>query len=53
MAVLPPPGPNAGPNAYSRAYVDIIYEKTKVQVSLGPLLGKQSVQVKEVYWLIV
>ena len=34
---------------YSRVYVHIIYEKTKGQVPLGPLLGKQSIQAKEVY----
>ena len=34
---------------YSLAYVRIIYEKTKVQVPLGPLLGKENIQAKEVY----
>ena len=34
---------------YSRAYVRIIYEKTKCHVPLGPLLGKQYIQAKEVY----
>ena len=38
-------------SCYSRAYVRIIYEKTKGQVSLGPLLGKQNIQAKEVYWV--
>ena len=35
--------------SYSRAYVRIIQEKTKSQVPLGPLLGKQNIQPKEVY----
>ena len=35
----------------SRAYLRIIYEEIKGQVSVGPLLGKQNIQVKEVYWL--
>ena len=35
---------------YSYAYVRIIYEKTKGQVPLGPLLGKQNIQAKEVYY---
>ena len=30
-------------------YLCIIYEKTKDQVPLGPLLGKQNIQAKEVY----
>ena len=35
---------------YSRAYLRIIYDKTKGQgPPLGPLLRKQNVQVKEVY----
>ena len=34
---------------YSRTYVRIIYEKTKGQIPLGPLLGKQNIQAKEVY----
>ena len=38
-------------SCYSRAYVRIIYEKTKGQVSLGPLLEKQNIQAKEVYWV--
>ena len=38
-------------SCYSRAYVRIIYEKTKGQVPLGPLLGIQNVQAKEVYWV--
>ena len=36
---------------YSRSFVRIIYEKTKGQVPLGPLLGKQNIQAKEVYCL--
>ena len=36
----------------SRAYVRIIYEKRKGQVPLEPLLGKQNIQAKEVYWKI-
>ena len=36
-------------SSYSRAYLVIIYKKTKGQVPLGPLLGKQNVQAKEVY----
>jgi len=28
----------------------MIYEKTKGQVPLGPLLGKQNIQAKEVYY---
>ena len=35
----------------SRAYLRIIYEEIKGQVPVGPLLGKQNIQVKEVYWL--
>ena len=39
-------------SSYSRAYVREIYEKTKGQVPLGPLLGKQNIQAKEVHcWL--
>jgi len=34
---------------YTRAYVPLIYGKTKSQVPLGPLLGKQTIQAKEVY----
>ena len=34
---------------YSRAYLRIIYEKTKGPVPLGPLLGKQNIQAEEVY----
>ena len=37
-------------SSYSRDYLCMIYEKTKDQVPLGPLLGKQNVQAKEVYW---
>ena len=33
-----------------RAYLRIIFEKTKSQVPLGPLLGKQNIPAKEVYW---
>ena len=33
----------------SRAYLHITYEKTYSQDLLGPLLGKQNTQVKEVY----
>ena len=29
-----------------RAFLRIIYEKTKGQVSFGPLLGKQNIQAK-------
>ena len=36
----------------SRAYVRIIYEKRKGQVPLKPLLGKQNIQAKKVYWKI-
>ena len=36
-------------SSYSRAYVRIIYEKTKSQVPLRPLLGKQNIQAKKVY----
>ena len=32
--------------SYSRAYLGIIYEKTKGQVPLGPLLEKQNKQAK-------
>ena len=35
---------------YSYAHVCIIYEKTKRQVPLEPLLGKQNIQAKEVYY---
>ena len=31
-------------SSYSPAYLRIIYEKTKGQVPLGPLLGKQNIQ---------
>ena len=34
---------------YSPAYLCIIYEEKKGQVPLGPLLGKQNIQAKEVY----
>ena len=30
-------------------YICIIYEKAKGQIPLGPLLGKQNIQAKEVY----
>ena len=36
-------------SSYSRAYLRINYEKTKGEVPLGPLLGKQNIQAKEVY----
>ena len=36
-------------SSYSRTYLRIIYEKTKGQVPMGPLLGKQNIQAKEVY----
>ena len=36
-------------SSYSHAYLRIIYERTKGQVPLGPLLGKQNIQAKEVY----
>ena len=35
--------------SYSRAYLCVMYEMTKGKVPLGPLLGKQNIQVKEVY----
>ena len=38
-------------SSYSRAFVRIIYEKTKGQVPLEPLLGKQSMRVKQVYFV--
>ena len=31
------------------AYLRTIYEETMGQVPLGPLLGKQNIQAKEVY----
>ena len=33
-------------SSYSLAYLRIIYEKTKGQVPLGPLQGKQNIQAK-------
>ena len=36
-------------SSYSRAHLRIHCEKTMGQVPLGPLLGKQNVQAKEVY----
>ena len=38
-------------SSHSRAYLRVIYEKTKGQrqVSLGPLLGEQNIQAREVY----
>ena len=36
-------------SSHSSAYLRIIYEKTKGQDPLGPLLGKQYIQAKEVY----
>ena len=35
---------------YSRAYVSISNKKTKGQDPLGPLLEKQNIQAKEVYY---
>ena len=35
---------------FTRAYVGINYEKTKGEVPLGPLLGKQNKQAKGVYY---
>ena len=35
-------------SSYSRSYLRKNYEKTKGEVPLGPLLGKQNIQVKEV-----
>ena len=37
-------------SSFSRDYLCMIYEKTKGQVPVGPLLGKQNIQAKEVYW---
>ena len=34
---------------YSRACLRIISEKTMGQVPLGPILGKQNIQAKEIY----
>jgi len=36
--------------SYSHAYLRIIYEKTMSKVPLGPLLRKQNIQAKEVYY---
>ena len=36
-------------SSYSCAYIWINYEKTMDQVPVGPLLGKQNIQAKEVY----
>ena len=36
--------------SYSRAYLRVIYEKTKGQVPPGPLLGKQNIHAKDVYY---
>ena len=38
-------------SSYSHTYALKTYEKTKGEVPLGPLLGKQNIQVKEVYCL--
>ena len=38
-------------SSYSHAFVRIIYEKTKDQVPLDSLLGKQNMRVKEVYFV--
>ena len=35
-------------SSYSRAYLRVIYEKTKIQVRLGPLSGNKT-QAKKVY----
>ena len=35
--------------SYSRAYLCVMYEKTKGKVPLGPLFGKQNIQAKEAY----
>ena len=35
---------------YPRAYLRIIYEETKGQVPLGPLMRKQNLQAKEDCW---
>ena len=35
--------------SYSRAYLCVMYEKTKGKVPLRPLLGKQNIQAKEAY----
>ena len=37
--------------SYSYAYQCTIYEKTKEQIPLSPLLEKQNIQAKEVYWI--
>ena len=34
----------------SLAYLPVIYEKTKGQVPLGALLGKQNIQAKDAYY---
>ena len=34
---------------HNHANIRIIYEKTMGQVLLGPLLGKENIQAKEVY----
>ena len=36
-------------SSYSRACLCIISEKTMDQVPLGPILGKQNIQAKEIY----
>ena len=36
-------------SSYSHSYARITYEKTKGEVPVGPLLGKQNIQEKEVY----
>ena len=38
-------------SSYSRAYVRIIYKKTKDRVPLEPLLGKQNMRAKEVHFV--
>ena len=40
-----------GLRSNSRAYLCIIYEKTKWQIPLRPSLGKHNIQAKEVYYV--
>ena len=35
--------------SYPRAYLRVMYEKTKGKVPLGPLWGKQNIKAREVY----
>ena len=37
------------PRQKDRLYLRVVYEKTMSQVTLGPLLGKQNIQAKQVY----